>query len=132
MGLQLFRAYLRTEISDENIEFWLACEDFKKQANERKLVAKAQRIYTEFIAVQAPREINIDSKTRLATIQNLANPHAHALEQAQKRIQALMYKDSYQRFLRSEVYSRLLKECSKGKPGAASNAPGPAAAATDA
>ena len=113
--MQLFRAYLRTEISDENIEFWLACEDFKRQSNERKLASKAQRIYTEFIAVQAPREINIDSKTRLGTIQSLANPHTYSLEQAQKRIQALMYKDSYQRFLRSDVYSRLLKECSKGK-----------------
>lgn len=55
-GLAAFRAFLKTEFSDENIEFWLACEDYKKIKSPAKLVSKANKIYKEFIDVQAPRE----------------------------------------------------------------------------
>lgn len=56
-GLAAFRAFLKTEFSDENIEFWLACEDYKKIKSPAKLVSKANKIYKEFIEVQAPREV---------------------------------------------------------------------------
>lgn len=53
-----FRAFLKTEFSEENIEFWLACEDYKKIKSPPKLVSKANKIYKEFIDVQAPREVS--------------------------------------------------------------------------
>lgn len=56
-GLAAFRAFLKTEFSEENLEFWLACEDFKKTRSAAKLASKAQRIFEEFIDVQAPREV---------------------------------------------------------------------------
>lgn len=56
-GLAAFRTFLKTEFSDENIEFWLACEDYKKIKSPAKLVSKANKIYREFIDVQAPREV---------------------------------------------------------------------------
>lgn len=58
-GLAAFRAFLKTEFSEENLEFWLACEDFKKTRSAAKLASKAQRIFEEFIDVQAPREVGI-------------------------------------------------------------------------
>jgi len=60
-GLAAFRAFLKTEFSEENLEFWLACEDFKKTRSTAKLAAKAQRIFEEFIDVQAPREVGRQS-----------------------------------------------------------------------
>ena len=56
-GLDLFREFLRTEFSEENIEFWIACEDYKN-VHSNKLNTEAQRIYTDFIAVQAPHEVS--------------------------------------------------------------------------
>lgn len=56
-GLAAFRAFLKTEFSDENIEFWMACEDYKKIKSPAKLMTKANKIYEEFIDVQAPREV---------------------------------------------------------------------------
>lgn len=56
-GLAAFRAFLKTEFSDENIEFWLACEDYKKIKSPGKLMSKANKIYKEFIDVQAPKEV---------------------------------------------------------------------------
>uniref|UniRef100_A0AAA9SLI8 Regulator of G-protein signaling 8 n=1 Tax=Bos taurus TaxID=9913 RepID=A0AAA9SLI8_BOVIN len=55
-GVAAFRAFLKTEFSEENLEFWLACEEFKKTRSTAKLVSKAHRIFEEFVDVQAPRE----------------------------------------------------------------------------
>ncbi|KAG7523123.1 hypothetical protein JOB18_039854 [Solea senegalensis] len=55
-GLAAFRTFLRTEFSEENIEFWMACEEYKKIKSSTKLVSKANKIFKEFIDVQAPRE----------------------------------------------------------------------------
>ncbi|CAH8668695.1 unnamed protein product [Schistosoma margrebowiei] len=121
-GLALFKDFLSTEFSDENIEFWIACQDYKHTTNPKKLAIKANQIFTEFIAVQANREVNLDSKTRLQTEADLSNPTVNTLENAQKRIQALMEKDSYRRFLRSEVYLTMLKEARETAKAAATAA----------
>lgn len=56
-GLEVFQAFLRTEFSEENLEFWLACEDFKKVKSQSKMAAKAKKIFAEFIAIQACKEV---------------------------------------------------------------------------
>ncbi|VDP71689.1 unnamed protein product [Echinostoma caproni] len=122
VGLALFKDFLSTEFSDENIEFWIACQEYKQITNPKKLAARAQRIFAEFIAVQANREVNLDSKTRLQTEADLANPTIHTMDNAQKRIQALMEKDSYRRFLRSEVYMTLYTEAREVAKAAAASA----------
>lgn len=55
-GAALYRAFLLREFSNENLEFWLACEEYKN-AKPQKLAAKAQKIYNDFVAVQAPKEV---------------------------------------------------------------------------
>ncbi|XP_067846753.1 regulator of G-protein signaling 8-like isoform X1 [Heptranchias perlo] len=109
-GLAAFRAFLRSEYSEENIEFWLACEDYKKTKSPAKLTSKAKKIYSEFIDVQAPREINIDFQTRELTRKNLLEPSHSCFDDAQKRIYSLMERDSYPRFLRSKVYLDVLNQ----------------------
>lgn len=56
-GLAAFRSFLQSEFSDENIEFWTACEDFKKTKNPVKMAAKAKKIYEDFIQSEGPREV---------------------------------------------------------------------------
>ena len=53
-------------------------------------------------------QINLDSKTRLLTSNHMSRPNRQTFEVAQKRIEALMEKDSYPRFLQSDVYQELL------------------------
>ena len=55
-GLELFRDFLRTEFSEENIEFWIACEQFKN-LHSNKIQNEAQKIYADYVAVQAPHEV---------------------------------------------------------------------------
>jgi regulator of G-protein signaling len=47
---------LRSEFSDENIEFWIACEKFKT-VKANKLLPTAEMIFADYVAVQAPREV---------------------------------------------------------------------------
>lgn len=56
-GLATFRTFLQSEFSDENIEFWMSCEDFKKTKNPVKMAAKAKKIYEDFIQSEGPREV---------------------------------------------------------------------------
>lgn len=56
-GLAAFRAFLKSEYSEENIEFWVSCEEYKKTKSPAKLSPKARKIYDEFISVQATKEV---------------------------------------------------------------------------
>jgi len=55
-GLCLFRAFLVSEFSEENIAFYLACDDYRSTKTS-KLATKAKKIYEEFICPDAPREV---------------------------------------------------------------------------
>ncbi|XP_077133979.1 regulator of G-protein signaling 8 isoform X3 [Ranitomeya variabilis] len=112
-GRSAFRAFLQTEFSEENLEFWIACEDFRKTRSVNKLSAKAHHIFQEFIDVQAPREVNIDFPTRELTKLNLVHPTLSCFDLAQLRVRSLMERDSYPRFLRSQIYNDLLSQTQK-------------------
>mgnify|MGYP002378450854 FL=1 len=88
-------------------------------------------MYMDFIAIGAPKQVthkvkyfystqlfffvfqvNLDTETRMSTIANIDNPPLETFDRAQRRIQGLMEKDSYQRFLKSELYINLLRRTS--------------------
>lgn len=51
-----FEKYLQNEYSEENLEFWLACDEYRfLSPNLRK--ETSQRIYDEFLKVSATREV---------------------------------------------------------------------------
>ncbi|RWS20753.1 regulator of G protein signaling-like protein 1, partial [Leptotrombidium deliense] len=106
-GSTLFKAFLAREFSAENIEFWLACEDYK-MTRQSKLASKAKKIFDNFIAVRSPKEVNLASKVRDEVEQNLTNPEKTIFDVAQRKIQSLLESDSYCRFLQSELYKELL------------------------
>lgn len=53
-------------------------------------------------------QVNIDHFTKGVTLRNLVKLSPTTFDLAQKRIYALMEKDSFGRFLRSELYQDLL------------------------
>ncbi|XP_039695750.1 regulator of G-protein signaling 5 [Pteropus medius] len=107
-GLASFKSFLRSEFSEENLDFWMACEDYKKTKSPAKMAEKAQKIYEEFIQSEAPKEVNIDHCTKDITLKNLAEPSPSSFDAAQQRVRALMEKDSLPRFVRSPHFRELL------------------------
>lgn len=131
-GLAAFHHFLKSEFSEENLDFWLAVERFKKTRHISKMAARAAEIYDEFISTSGGRQVhvslsvfrwsydgscdtavlclqvNVDSSVRELTKQSLhlvLNPSTFQL--AQDQIFCLMETDSYPRFLRSRLYAQL-------------------------
>ncbi|KAM7409285.1 hypothetical protein PAMA_000975 [Pampus argenteus] len=98
---------IKSEFSEENIEFWLACEDFRATASPDDLRWKAQQIYEEFIQPTARREINVDHHIREKIMKSLEEPSLSCFSEAQKHIYLLMERDSCPRFLHSDAYLSL-------------------------
>uniref|UniRef100_A0A3Q1HPK8 Regulator of G protein signaling 5b n=1 Tax=Acanthochromis polyacanthus TaxID=80966 RepID=A0A3Q1HPK8_9TELE len=112
-GLCLFRAFLVSEFSEENIAFYLACEDYRT-TKPSKLAAKAKKIYDEFIGSDTPREVNLDHVTKAITKENVEQPTQSCFDLAQAKIYTLMEKDCYPRFLKSSMYLELTRKTKRG------------------
>ncbi|XP_044529917.1 regulator of G-protein signaling 18 [Gracilinanus agilis] len=107
-GFDAFTKFLKTEFSEENIEFWAACEDFKKSQEPHQLFHKAKAIYEKFIQNDAPQEVNLDFHTKEIIFKSISQPTIHSFDAAQSRVYRLMEQDSYTRFLRSDIYLDLI------------------------
>ncbi|XP_068196276.1 regulator of G-protein signaling 11 isoform X3 [Antennarius striatus] len=107
MGRREFMTYLEKEFSAENLCFWQACEDVRHGESSR-IVEKVEEIYRNFLAPGAPRWVNIDSKTMDKTLEGIRRPHRFVMDDAQLHIYFLMKKDSYPRYLKSDLYKNLL------------------------
>lgn len=112
-GLKIFQAFLKSELSDENIEFWLVCEEYKKLKSSFRMSSRSKKIFKRYIQAEAPREINIDHKTRELIRRNIKAPTALCFDDARRIVYGLMERDSYPRFLRSDIYQALLDSTSE-------------------
>ncbi|XP_076864572.1 uncharacterized protein LOC143516688 [Brachyhypopomus gauderio] len=110
VGVSVFEAYLRSVFSEENLEFYLACEQYRRSSNTFSLQRRAREIVATYIEPGAPREINLDYKTRELTLQLLKAPSHNSLCHAQQRIRYLLDTDCYPRFLQSDIYLTLLND----------------------
>ncbi|XP_047236981.1 regulator of G-protein signaling 3-like isoform X4 [Girardinichthys multiradiatus] len=107
-GVAVFRHFLRSEFSEENLDFWLAVEEFKRTLSFSKMADHAKKIYDEFISTSAARQVNVDSFVRDSTNQSLIfNVNTTSFQLAQDQIFSLMEADSYPRFLKSCLYAQL-------------------------
>lgn len=57
-GQDVFGSFLKSEFSEENIEFWLACEDYRKTESDL-LQKKAEKIYKAFVHSDAAKQVSI-------------------------------------------------------------------------
>uniref|UniRef100_A0AAV2LL05 RGS domain-containing protein n=1 Tax=Knipowitschia caucasica TaxID=637954 RepID=A0AAV2LL05_KNICA len=97
--LHAFRCFLKSEFSEENLDFWLACEEYRVSPSN-VLKSKASVIYSKFVNPSAPQEVNLDAETREALLNVMDSPCSDTFDTAQQRIFSLMAKDSFPRFLR--------------------------------
>ncbi|KAH0618284.1 hypothetical protein JD844_017334, partial [Phrynosoma platyrhinos] len=115
-GVAAFHGFLKTEFSEENLEFWLACEEFKRTRSKAKLAAKANKIFEDF-GVVLPLQVNLDHETREATRRNITVATSDSFEEAQAKTHTLMEKDSYPRFLKSAYYRDLTEQATSHRTG---------------
>nr|CAG4644445.1 EOG090X0IBZ [Lepidurus arcticus] len=107
MGRKVFREFLKCEYSEENILFYLACEDLKKESNPEVVEEKARLIYEDYISILSPKEVSLDSRVREVINRNMMDPSPRTFDEAQVQIYTLMHRDSYPRFINSPLYKKL-------------------------
>ncbi|KAJ4937137.1 hypothetical protein JOQ06_001718 [Pogonophryne albipinna] len=115
-GRNSFRQFLRTEFSEENMLFWLACEEFSKDANKTPVEERARVIYEDYISILSPKEVSLDSRVRETINRNIQEPNLQTFEDAQVQIYTLMQRDSYPRYMNSSAYKNLLNTLSEQSP----------------
>ncbi|XP_037553848.1 regulator of G-protein signaling 4 [Nematolebias whitei] len=119
IGRRVFTTFLKSEFSQENVDFWIACEAYKNTPPS-KMAAKAKEIYQQYVEADAPNEVNLDAATRDKTRQEVEDGSSSCFDEAQKMIYTLMEKDSYRRFLKSKVIQDLCQKqtnCAPEKKG---------------
>uniref|UniRef100_H2YE86 RGS domain-containing protein n=1 Tax=Ciona savignyi TaxID=51511 RepID=H2YE86_CIOSA len=110
-GRFVFRVFLESEIADENLKFWLACEDLKNTTKQKRIEKRIQDIYDTYINVYSPHEVNIDYKMRENIVDQLKDKvDVSIFTEAQHQIYTLMHRDSYPRFLSSSLTAEITKE----------------------
>ncbi|XP_056149807.1 regulator of G-protein signaling 8-like [Lampris incognitus] len=112
-GRAAFRAFLKSEFCEENLDFWLACEEFKTIKRREQLARKAKSIYEEFIRTESPRQVNLDFYTRSDTAQYLDSGSPSCFSAAQKKIYNLMENDVFPRFIQSDYCKNLFATASR-------------------
>ncbi|XP_012381528.2 regulator of G-protein signaling 10 isoform X2 [Dasypus novemcinctus] len=131
-GVKRFREFLKKEFSEENVLFWLACEDFKKTQDKKQMQEKAKEIYMTFLSSKASSQVNVEGQSRLnekildephplmfqklqdqsqTGKQDVRFPHAKSSDETLglqrillRQIFNLMKYDSYSRFLKSDLF----------------------------
>ncbi|XP_035263192.1 regulator of G-protein signaling 17-like isoform X4 [Anguilla anguilla] len=107
-GRAIFGEFLRSEYSEENLLFWLACEDLKQEKNLPVISEKARIIYEDYVSILSPKEVSLDSRVRENINKHLAEPSSELYQEAQLQIYTLMQRDSFPRFLNSSIYRKLV------------------------
>lgn len=78
-GQALFRDFLKSEFCEENLDFWLTCQEFRSLDGPEELRREATRIYEEFVKDNANRQVTSEGLTgifeqqRRKTYGNTAN-----------------------------------------------------------
>ncbi|RNA12904.1 regulator of G- signaling 14-like isoform X1, partial [Brachionus plicatilis] len=116
LGLNIFTDFLKKEYSEENIDFWVRCEKFKKISDLDEMKKEAEDIWQTYLDTSSQCQINVDNKTRSNCKEGMQNPHCKMFELAQSQIFTLMKYDSYSRFLKSQMYKDCIVNEMEGKP----------------
>ncbi|XP_055607714.1 serine-rich adhesin for platelets-like isoform X1 [Uranotaenia lowii] len=115
-GLHTFSEFLKKEFSGENIYFWTACEKYRHLTDREERAREAQAIFTKHLESGCSDPVNVDSIARNIAKENLPQAEQTLFAAAQKQIFNLMKFDSYQRFIKNDMYKVCLDAEAKGQP----------------
>ncbi|CAH1790949.1 unnamed protein product [Owenia fusiformis] len=107
-GRDHFGKFLEKEFSGENLKFWEACQ-YLKTLPKREVPEHVEEIYNEFLGPGAHNPVNVDCRV-MELVRNKVNtkPDRYCFDDAEEHIFHLMTRDSYTRYLRSDMYKEYM------------------------
>ncbi|KAG8200126.1 hypothetical protein JTE90_018915 [Oedothorax gibbosus] len=115
-GLHTFSQFLKSQFSQENIAFWIACEHYRQLTDQTLMTQMAKEIYNKHLCIGAHEPVNVDSHARQIAQEGLDKPTHDLFLPAQKQIFNLMKFDCYQRFLKSSMFKECMLREMEGQP----------------
>ncbi|XP_031561942.1 regulator of G-protein signaling 19-like isoform X2 [Actinia tenebrosa] len=106
-GINIFQEFLRTQYGDENLNFWIAVEEYRNISDVNTRNEMARMIYEDYVSTLSPTEISLDAKIRAAVDKQMSSPDENTFRPAQQHIYNLMYRDCFPRFVKSKTYQQL-------------------------
>ncbi|GAB1599332.1 regulator of G-protein signaling 1-like [Argonauta hians] len=104
-GVGIFKKYLKGQFCDENLDFWLAVENYRNNLDDCELEKQSGIIVKTYVSKRATRAVNLKAPNREKTVKAVeADPHRNVFDDAQKEIYDFMQRDPYVRFLKSDEY----------------------------
>ncbi|KAJ3043684.1 Regulator of G-protein signaling 6 [Rhizophlyctis rosea] len=117
VGFRAFRKFCKSEFSQENLQFWAKCQALDDIDTRAEFYTASASIYQDFIKVGGSKELNLNTLTRKECIARFeaANGEARKLSYdwyipAMEHVYTLMEKDTYIRFLKTDIVQDALKE----------------------
>jgi len=108
----IFHSYLTTQHCEENLDFYIAVNEYKEMDDESSRSEKGGKIYAEFVdRINAKSMINIDDEVSSTLSRRIVledDFDIHLFDDAEKWIFQLMAKGSFMRFIRSVEYFDLV------------------------
>ena len=113
--LSAFSTFLSHELSEENVQFWLAARKFRLQRSKNRalIIKDAQSLYEKFIAQSCENEVNLHASVHavLKTAVTHGCVTKLTFEEAEQDILRLMESDSFSRFRASAEFEECLRRC---------------------
>eukprot|EP00455_Lapot_gusevi_P025062 TRINITY_DN2625_c0_g3_i2.p1 TRINITY_DN2625_c0_g3~~TRINITY_DN2625_c0_g3_i2.p1 ORF type:complete len:263 (+),score=29.77 TRINITY_DN2625_c0_g3_i2:124-912(+) len=140
IGIEYFREFLQSEFSEENLSFILDCEKFRQNfpapvQDKAAFEAEARRIYAQYMAIDAPTEVNLPSliassiAAAMRIRRNIPSEEVLTMKldeetvnslsgdlfiEAERNVFQLVETDSYRRFNRSVYAFKLTTQLATG------------------
>jgi len=92
--LPLFHGYLKSEFSEENLDFLMSVKEFRQFPNNEK----AAEIYELFVRINSLKEINIEFGVRKKIEQKKDSADKKIFDEAYDKVFKLVESDSFSRF----------------------------------
>lgn len=106
-GMEIFEDFLMSEFSQENIQFWRACERYRRLPDSQ-LASEAEAIFQDYLAPGAPKMVNLDHGTSTQITAKMRSPDREIFENASRSVFRLMGSDSYKRFIKTDAFQLAL------------------------
>jgi len=108
VGCTLFRAFLKTVVASEVLDFWIEIELFRSlDVNDRERTAKAMFVFQKYCSPSSDHAINIPERMR-STLKNYVDNQRFdrlMFDETQEYVYGMLCLDCFLRFKQSEMYN---------------------------
>lgn len=104
-NVELFHEFLKTQYCQENIDFYLACEKYRKLDHNSTgnilIQFNARQIFNDYLSENAKQPVNVNADCITTIQRNLNQPTPYLFRDAQQEVFNLMRSDCYPRFCKT-------------------------------